>query len=80
MVFMEYRITYLAGLTEYDPYNRTVQILMVMLATPFVWMFLYILSPYIAVFMPIILIIYYHDQSLFQRDAKVFIYSVKEQE
>ena len=43
-----------------------------MISFPFIWIFMFLLNPFIAILTPFILGSYYYDPTLFEFDAKIF--------
>lgn len=72
MIYLEYLLTILCGFEDFDPENPTIQIMYRMTVFPAIWLLFFLVRPFLATFMPIILAIYYINPSLFQREIWVF--------
>ena len=72
LIYFEYQITLLLGKQEFDPTNTEFQWLFFMISFPFIWTFMFLLNPFIAILSPFIMGSYYYDPTLFEFDAKIF--------
>jgi hypothetical protein len=66
LIYLEYHVTLMRDQTEFDATNEEFQALFLFLAYPFVWNLVLILNPFLFLFMPIIMIVYWSDPSLFE--------------
>ena len=72
LIWMEYQIAVSKGETEFILDDRT-KSLFLFLTYPFTWMACTIILPYISVFAPVVMIVYFADPTLFSREVNIFI-------
>lgn len=58
---------------EFDVNNPYLQAAFLNIASPFVWLFIFQLMPFLQYYMPIVLIAYYYDKSIFQREVNIWV-------
>lgn len=77
MIYLEYMAVLwnrseLNPITEFDIKDNDFLFLFYILATPFVYNFVFAMSPFIAIFMPIFLVWYMIDPSYFEREVHIY--------
>ena len=77
LIYMEYLVTIFLGLNEFDPTDERFTQMFMLLATPWLWQLMMLMAPFIAAYMPIIMIVYWSDPSLFAHEVYIWEHDVQ---
>ena len=83
LIYFEYMATLFLTSEEnpvkdFDPTNSDFQLLFFLLGFPFIYNFIFLLQPFLLIFMPIFTIWYFVDPTYFERDVMIFTDTVEE--